>query len=327
MKRILMFCPKVFGYDIRIAEALRSQGYTVDLYDERCSNGFVGKSCIRLNIKLYYPVIRRYIAGIIQQNRDKQYDYVFVVKSEGLTPEAIGMLRQTYPQAKFILYFWDSLANFRDWKRRMPLYDRVLTFDPADAKQYNIPFLPIPYGTEYLQGDSEAPEAYSYDVVFIGTAHSVRPRVVKQLAAACEQKGRRCFTYFYSPHILVYWFNKLTNPDYRWITRKEIHFTPLPAEKTLQLYRESRCVMDIEHPKQHGTTTRPVEMLAMKKKIITTNTAVKDYLFYNENNFCLIDRDNPKIDDAFFETPYIPASKEILRQYSPEAFVKALLGE
>lgn len=327
MKRILMFCPRFFGYDARIAEALRAAGHSVDLFDERCSDGFVGKSCIRFNVKAYYPVIRRYIKGVIDENRDKQYDCVLVVKGEGITPQAIALLRQAYPGAKFILYLWDSVDNIRDCERRMPLYDRVLTFDPVDARRFNIPFLPIPYGRQYARDSGEEPENYRYDLAFVGTAHSIRPRVVKQVAEECEKNGRTCFTYFYSPHVLVYLFNKLTNPDYRWITRREVHFTPLPEERLLEIYRESRCVLDIEHPGQHGATTRPVEMLPMRKKIITTNTELRDFPFFNENNFCIIDRDDPKIRDSFFEKPYVPTDDEIMRRYSPEAFARAIIAE
>ena len=72
-------------------------------------------------------------------------------------------------------------------------------------------------------------------------------------------------------------------------------------------------MLDIEHPRQQGTTTRPVEMLPMQKKIITTNVYVKNFDFYNENNFCLIDRENPVVDEKFFETDYLPASEEVIK--------------
>ena len=60
---------------------------------------------------------------------------------------------------------------------------------------------------------------------------------------------------------------------------------------------------------------------------ITTNTYVKDFPFYNENNFCIVDRDDPKFDVAFLDTPYLPVSDELLERYSPRSFVKALLPE
>ena len=324
-KRILMFCVSFFGYEKRLADALREAGYRVDLYDERPSNGFVGKVCVRLGLKAYQGVINRRLKKIVEENRDGEYDYVFVVKGEAMDAAQIRLLRQAYPKAQFVLYLWDSVNNIPRGKEKLPLYDRVLTFDPMDAQTYGIPYLPIPYGKEPAR--QPAQEQCRYDVVFVGTAHSVRPRVVKQIESICRENGRSCYSYFYSPHKLVYLLNKLTNPDYRYLSKGEVHFTPMSARELYALYGASRCVLDIEHPKQKGTTTRPVEMLPLGKKIITTNTYVKDFPFYNENNFCIVDRDDPKFDVAFLDTPYLPVSDELLECYSPRSFVKALLPE
>ena len=324
-KSVLMLCVSFFGYEKRLADAIQNLDYDVDLYDERPNNGFVSKACIRYNILLYRPVIKRYYKRIIRKLQNKKYDYVFVVKGEAISEEIFSMLKAAYPQAKFVLYLWDSVANIPECEKRMKLYDRVLTFDPVDAKKYSIQYLPLPYDEKsFSYGICRE---YKYDVAFIGTAHSVRPRVVKQIQAVCQRQGRSCFVYFYSPHILVYLFNKLTNPNYRWITLREIHFKPLSEEQVNEIYANSRCVLDVEHPRQSGTTTRPVEMLPMQKKIITTNQSVKKYAFYNENNFCVIDREDVDINEEFWKSLYIPAEKSVIEEYSPEQFVEKLFQE
>ena len=58
-------------------------------------------------------------------------------------------------------------------------------------------------------------EKYEYMVSFIGTAHTVRPRIVKQLSADCEKMGGKCFKYLYLPHPILFIYNKLLNPDYK----------------------------------------------------------------------------------------------------------------
>ena len=83
-KKVLMFCPTFFGYEKRLKNALSDNGYEVDLYDERPSNGFFGKTFVRLGFKIYRPVVRKYIARIIAENKDKNYDYILVVKGEVL---------------------------------------------------------------------------------------------------------------------------------------------------------------------------------------------------------------------------------------------------
>lgn len=319
---VLMFCPNFFGYEKRVCEALKSEGFDVDLYDERPNNGFFCKVFLRLNFKPYKLVVRKYIKKVIAENKDKKYDYVFVVKSEAAGKKEVELLRKAYPNAKFILYLWDSVKNVPDGEKKIPLYDKVFTFDPQDAEKYNLPFLPIPYGKEYVKQEQSA--SFKYDVAFIGTAHSVRPRVVKEIKAQCEKQGRKCFYYFYSPHPLVYLLNKLTNKDYKYISFKEINFKPMSTNDVCEVYSQSRCVLDIEHPKQTGTTTRPVEMLPMQKKIITTNSYVKNFEFFNDNNFCIIDRLNPVVNPEFFDKPYLAVDDETLYKYSGENFAKKL---
>lgn len=321
-KSVLMFCPKFFGYENRVSKALREEGFEVDLYDERPNNGFFCKAFLRLDFKFYKPVVLRYIKRVIKENAGKKYDYVFVVKSEAAGKKEIELLRKAYPTAKFILYLWDSVKNVPDGENKIAYYDKVLTFDPCDAKKYNLPFLPIPYGKEYVKTNQAG--SFEYDVAFIGTAHSVRPRVVKEIKEQCEKMGKKCFSYFYSPHIFVYLLNKLTNRDYKYISLKEINFKPLTTEEVCKVYNSSKCVLDIEHPRQSGTTTRPVEMLPMQKKIITTNGYVKNFEFFNDNNFCIIDRNNPTVDPTFFDKPYLPVDEGTLYKYSGQNFVKTL---
>ena len=51
-KRILLFAPRFFDYDVEIKRILEMKGAMVDMYDERPSSGFFVKSLIRFNRKL-----------------------------------------------------------------------------------------------------------------------------------------------------------------------------------------------------------------------------------------------------------------------------------
>ena len=323
-KTILMFCTDFFGYEKRIADGLRAAGHRVDLYDERPSGSALAKLCIRKNVRLYRPHIRRYVEQIIQKNRAQRYDIILVVKGEAVNAEIISMLRQTWPNAEYILYLWDALKNIPEGETRISLYDRVFTFDPADAKQYDLPLLLLPYSAEHA--GTAAAERYEYDIAFVGTAHSDRPQVVSEVKNFCEAHGLRCFVYLYSPHIFVYLFNKLTNPSYRGIRRRDVHFSPLPDQALYKIYSASKCVLDIEHPGQSGATTRAVEMLPLRRKVITTNPLVRTFPFYREENYHVIDRKRPEIDLNFLKTEYVPLPEEIIAQYSPKQFAMALLA-
>lgn len=323
-KRVLMFCAGFFGYEKRIAGEIRAQGYEVDHYDERPNSGFIAKTCVRYNVGLYRPVIRQYYEKIIQINRDKHYDYVLVVKGEAVNEDIVGLLRSVYPDAKFVLYLWDSAANIPDCANRMKLYDRVLTFDPQDAKTYGLYFRPLFFAKEYQAQPEVGSADYVYDFAFIGTAHTIRPLVVKKLGAACTERGGDCFAHLFLPHPMVYLYNKVCNPAYRTVKKADIRFDSLHAQQIKEVYQKSNCILDVEHQKQRGLTMRTIELVGMQKKIITTNVGVKEYDFYNPSNICVIDRENPVVDDAFWEKKYEPIPEEILRRYALESFVKEI---
>lgn len=322
-KSVLMFCPEFFGYREQIVNQMGLEGCFVDCYDERPASDFLTKALLRMNSPLIRSRVKKYYAGIITKNRDKHYDYVFVIKGEAVDSEIIGMLRNVYSDAVFVLYLWDSVRNVPGGQRKLGLYDRVLTFDPDDARKYDIPFRPLFYGSGFERAQDE--DTYAYDICFVGTAHSVRPRIVKEIERSCAQNGLRFYSYLYLPHVLVYVYNRLTNRDYRRVSRGDIHFEPLPRHEVQDIYRSSRCILDIEHPGQQGITSRPLEMLKMQKKIITTNQKIADYDFYCEDNFLIIDPDHPSLDTEKLNREYVPVSRELLDKYSVKGFLDSVL--
>lgn len=324
-KSILLICANFFGYDKRICRALLDQGYEVDMIDEKPNSSFLIKACIRYNVAMYRPEIRKYYRKFIQQSGDKEYDYIIVVKGEAVNEEIIDLLREAYPAACLVLYLWDSIANIPDCEKRMRLYDRVLTFDPQDAKDYQLIFRPLFFGKEYGEQPREGGN-YKYDFSFIGTAHTVRPRIVKQLEKSCIHRSTKAFSYLFLPHPIVYFYNKVFNRDYRGIQKKDIKFQSLKAEEIIKIYRDSRCILDIEHQRQRGLTMRTIELVGMQKKIITTNAEVKVYDFYNPKNICVIDRKNPVLDQEFLETTYEDIPEDIYRKYSVAQWVLDVLG-
>ena len=91
-------------------------------------------------------------------------------------------------------------------------------------------------------------------------------------------------------------------------------------------YINEKCVIDIESPTQNGLTMRTIEMIGLKKKLITTNKDIVNYDFYNPNNILVCDRDNFKIDKSFIETPYEELAKEIYEKYSLKGWLLQIFG-
>ena len=103
-KKILFFAPSFFGYEIEIKKTLEKMGAIVDFYDERPSNNSLCKILIRLNPKLLEKMTYKYYQKIISLNSQKAYDYVFFIKNESAQKEELNLLKNSFSNAKFILY-------------------------------------------------------------------------------------------------------------------------------------------------------------------------------------------------------------------------------
>ena len=324
-KKVLMFGPKFFGYREVIAQQIRDQGAEVDLFDERPNNGAFCKIMLRYDIPFYRPITRKYYNHIINQTKPKQYDYIFIIKSEAINQKIFSDLKAAFPKAQFVLYLWDSVDNVPGGKEKIKMYDRVLTFDHVDAKEYGIIHRPLFYRSEFSE-KYENKQDYKFEVAFIGTAHSIRPRIIKQLEQQCQKRGKEVYKYLFLPHPIVFLYNKISNKAYQGITKAEIHFEPISPEKINEIYKESKCILDVEHSAQRGLTMRTIEMIGVGKKLITTNKGIKDYDFYNADNICIIDRENPVVNEEFWTSSYKEISPEILNRYSIERFVKDIFS-
>ena len=71
---------------------------------------------------------------------------------------------------------------------------------------------------------------------------------------------------------------------------------------------------------------RTVELIGMKKKMITTNSQVKEYDFYHPSNVCVIDRNAPGVPDEFWDAPYVELSDSVFSRYSIRSFLKELFS-
>ena len=99
----------------------------------------------------------------------------------------------------------------------------------------------------------------------------------------------------------------------------------LPFKSLYEIYSKSRCVVDVEDPGQHGLTMRSIEVVGLKRKLITTNKDIVNYDFYNTNNIFVLDRNNPVVDETFIDMPYKELDPEIYDKYSLKRWICSIL--
>ena len=319
-KKILFFTASFLGFQDDIRTALENMGADVDWYDERVGESTFTKAMVRINRNALALIINRYYEKIIESTKNVNYDYVFFVNIEAATRNIIESLKSLHPSAKFILYEWDSIVNNKNARNLLGLFDETWSFDKDDCKEFGMLFLPLFYNNEYAK--IKQTEKHTYSVMFIGTTHSDRYRFVKTVEDQIEGK---CFNWFYFPSRLLYLKMWLQDKYFRKNSRaSDFRFRALPKEDLLNIVEQSRIILDAQHPKQTGLTMRTLETLGAKRKLITTNTYVKEYDFYRPQNILVVDRNNPIIPQDFVESEFEELPSDIYNKYSLDSWLKTI---
>lgn len=325
-KRILFIAPSFFGYEEKIADKMRELGAVVDYFDERSVTKPLEKALLKVNPRIFHRKTIRYYDNIIKKIANNNYDFILVIKCEMMPKETIDKLKELFPSAILCLYLYDSLRNIKGISSKLSKFDRVLSFDLEDTeKNKNIIFRPLFFIDDYKK-DISNKDNKLYDISFIGTIHSDRYRIIREIKSQADKKGYKCFFYCYLQSQFMYYFYKLTKKEFRGVKKKEFKFDKIGSTDIAKIIDNTKVVLDIQHPKQTGLTMRTIEMIGMNKKLITTNESIKKYDFYNPDNIAVINRKHIEIPQGFYEKPFKKLNDKVYYRYSLEKWIIDVLG-
>lgn len=321
-KRILFLSPSFFKYETMIKNKMEEMGAVVDYYDERSIRNSFSKALLKINPNIFYFKSIKYYKKILNDNKNNKYDYILIIKCDMIPTKILKIMKQTYPNAKLVLYLWDSIRNMPGILSKIEYFDYCKSFDLSDSKKYDfLSFRPLFYGDEYKK-ELKKNKSYKYDISFLGTIHSDRYKIIKELESIANKNNLKSYWFKYLQSNFIYYFYKLTKKEYKNTKIQDFDFKKMNAKEISRIVDESKCILDIQHPRQTGLTMRTIEMIGMNKKIITTNSNIKNYDFYNKNNIYIIDRNNLKLDLDFLRTDYKFLKKDIYNKYSLEYWIK-----
>ena len=321
-RKILLIVPKFFTYGERIRSAIIARGGAADLIFDRPFKSALMHLISKIAPFLAAKIAQRYhlreLRHLLTENK---YETVLVINGQTLSRRTLLFLRDRLRNSKFVLYMWDSVENRKGVLGNIDLYDFRYTFDPKVSKQYGFTYRPLFYFTESA---SHSCDKRNYDLCFIGTAHSDRYQICRKIEE--QMTGRRFYKFLYLQSKWVYFAAKLIRPGMLSSKMDEFAFAPMPYQEIEDIYKSSFAVLDIEHPNQTGLTTRAIETIAMGRKLISTNIELKNERFYRENNICIIDRGDPKIDEGFFEREFEELDQRLMFSYSIDGWLSEVLG-
>jgi len=317
-KKILLVMPNFFGYEKLLATKLRARGATVVFWGDRPSVGTISKVITRIDPALSKPWADPYFRKLMSREEKNSFDFILVIKGEALSRKVTEELFDYFPRARKILYLWDSFRNSKGAASKKDLFDSVLTFDRADAQQHNVQFRPLFFADTYRQKNMQSKA--SIDLLFVGTAHTDRYKVIKKIQRSLGPDAK-VFFYFFLANKLIYWFRKLFDTRLKGASIEEFHFTALSATENAEMFRSAIAVVDVERNVQVGLTMRTLEVLAAEKKLITTNADIAAYDFYNPKNILIVDRENPVVPQGFLSADYATVPTGIMDRYSLDGWI------
>ncbi len=327
-KQILLIAPLFFGYYKEVIKELELLGYEVDFFCDSANNSSFFKALSRISKKsVQLPMRNYYKNAILPKITAKKYDYVFfiVAMTFSFSPEIIKDLREKQSKAKFVIYQWDGEKNLPFVKDIHQFFDSIYTFDRIDAsKNSAYKFFPLFYIRNYEEIGNEINKTFKYDVSYIGTAHPQKLYWINKMSNELKGVFQKQYIYHFLPSRLKYLYHKVRNKEYKSYNLKYFNYEKLLTQEIMQIFKDSKCILDAPQEGQNGLTIRTMECLGAKKKLITKNKDIINYDFYCPENILVFD-ENVNTNDVFFQSEYKEIPEEIYRKYSLREWIRKIL--
>lgn len=322
-KEILFFAPSFFGYEQKIKKKMEEMGARVEFYDERSVSTAFNRALLKVCPNIFLSKSIKYYHCILKRCK-REYDYILFIKADMVPIVVLKEIRERYKNAKLFLYLYDSIKNIPGILDKLKYFDFAYSFDKNDCMKYSmLEFRPLFFADEFR--NSIEKDFYKYDISFYGTIHSDRYKIIEKIIKICKDCSYEFYWFGYLQSKFIYYLYKLIKKEYKNTKVSTFHYEKMNSKDITRIVEDSKIILDIQHPLQSGLTMRTIEMIGMKKKIITTNKEILDYDFYCPENIYIIDRNNIVIDNAFLTMPYRTIDENIYEKYSLDRWVLDVL--
>jgi len=191
--------------------------------------------------------------------------------------------------SRLVLYSWNMITrDFESYCNRFSAFSEKYSFSQSDCCIYGFSYIPL-----MVEPISDA-SRITYpdtDFFFLGYEKNRLDRIKSIYALVCD---------FNSIFFIIGNGARYDGGGMNYLKR------PMAYSEYIARLKNTRCVIDIPVAKQDGYTLRIAEAVVYGKKIITTNSFIKNEPFYNENMIYVIDEKTTSEDiKRFIKTPDI----------------------
>ena len=123
--------------------------------------------------------------------------------------------------------------------------------------------------------------------------------------------GLKVYLYLYCPKIFLFKRKGILG-----LLKGKLHYRKISYNEMMSIMAKSRAVLDIAVREQFSPSTRAIESIPTKTKVISTCKDIINYDYYNPNNISIVDRDQIIVDKNWLLLPYQDLDNNIKLKYS-----------
>ena len=173
---------------------------------------------------------------------------------------------------------------------------QIITYDEQDAVQFGFAWHTQFFNIKPYQKAAFCDYPISFDFFFVGYAKN-REKEIEMFHSLLSSFS----TNFVTVHC---------SSDY------------IPYIKYMEMALESRCIVEIVHTGDPSCTLRPLEAMAIHRKLITNNPSVRKYSFYRPQNIFILGEDEMSRLPKFLHSPYETLPSDIVESYDVNNWVE-----
>ncbi|WP_440106452.1 hypothetical protein [Acidovorax sp. BL-A-41-H1] len=218
----------------------------------------------------------------------------------------LRILRKYLRTRRVAVFTWNPVIDYQQNHRVRQVHIRqlkglgfrVFTFDPEDARQYDLTLTQ----QVYRQVDAHRRDAPAdWDIYFLGQDKN-RFDTLRALGEQWQAAGLRTR------------LQMVPEPgrSYPATPAVELLARSIDYEANIDAINRSRCLLEITQANQNGLTVRCLEALFFGKKLITSNPAVRGLPWYDPGRFFIVGQDDARGVGAFLDAPLPELPRDLL---------------
>jgi|SRR5690625_858717 len=253
-----------------------------------------------------------------KQIKDEKFDYTFILRPDMFTDTFVKLVRKN---TDFLAsYMWTAVkkGTLINLQKNRKYFDKAFNFDPDEISKYSD--LNWELATNFHYNFPKISQQKVYDILYFGAIYTNR----RDLIAYNLFKNL-------SDSFNIKVFIGEINPDkIELIEDQRVEYIDeqIPYFDYVFESSKAKILLDIAKPEHKGLSFRFFECISLETKLITNNTDVVNYDFYEPENIYIIDFDNANYEELkkFIDTPYKKLPLEIYQKYSFENWIQYIFG-